>query len=81
MEQEIIYLVSQKDRDGNWNKLVKSQEHFWFDQKEAIDYIKNQPEWHQPCLAVFAVEITINSATKIFDGKDYLARKEAGKNP
>lgn len=79
VEKEVIYLVSQKYIDGEWHKLAKSQELFWWNQKGAIDYIKSFEPELQPCLAVFRAEITIDHIVKVFDGKDYIARHEAAK--
>lgn len=70
IEKEIIYIISQKDPDGNWNKLVKSQERWFYTKSEALEWLKIQPDWLQVFLAVFEVEITIDNVNKVFDGKN-----------
>jgi hypothetical protein len=66
-EREIIYLISQKDREGEWNKLVKSQEQWWYSPEEALKFFNKQEKWFQDCNAIFEVEIDINNVQKIHD--------------
>ena len=69
MEQEEIYIVSQKARGGDWHKWVKSQDRWWYSENEAIEWLKTQPDWLQVSNAVFKILITVDRVEKIFDGK------------
>jgi hypothetical protein len=66
---EEFYLVSQKDRNGEWNKLCKSQELWWYDEKDAVEWLKKQPDWFQVCNAVFKITTEFEKIEKVFDGE------------
>lgn len=70
--KEEIYIVSQKSGDGSFNKLVKSQEKWWYDEKDAIAWLKSQDEWFQIFNAVFRIVIDIDEVEKVYDGKTEL---------
>lgn len=69
-ELEIIYLVGSKGKDGEYRKLVKCYDVWFYTENEAIDFLKNKVDKDlQVFNAVFEAEITINKVKKILDGK------------
>jgi len=71
---EEIYIISQKYIDGGWNKLVKSQERFWWTKEEAVKWLSHQETWFQQANAVFKLVIDDEGVEKVFDGKDGLIK-------
>jgi len=74
MSEEYVYIISQKDSDGNFNKIVKSQERWWLTYKEAEDWFNTQEDWFKPFNAIFEVKMTFTNIKKIKDGKEGLER-------
>lgn len=66
---EEIYVVSVKGLDGDWHKLVKSQENWWYTKEEAIKWLSYQEPWFRQSNAVFKMLIE-DKGEKVFDGKD-----------
>lgn len=64
---EEIYIVSQKDRNGDFNKLCKSQERWWYSAKEAQTWLDSQPDYLRVSNAVFKLIINLDSAIKVAD--------------
>lgn len=71
MEQETIYLIGSKGKDGQWRKLVKCFDNWFYTEAEALHFLNNQVESDmRQFYAVFEAEITINNVKKIFDGRN-----------
>ncbi len=70
MEREAIYLIGSKGKDGEYRKLVKCLDQWFYTEKEAIWYLENTlDESLREFYAVFEVEITIDKVKKIYDGR------------
>ncbi len=65
MEQEEIFVVSQKYIGGGWNKLAKSQELFWWSESQAKNWLEDQPDWFRQANAVFKLLINIEKVEKV----------------
>ncbi len=64
---DYVYIVSQKDKDHNWNKLCKSQYLWWDTEKEAINWLNGQPDWFQRSNAVFKCLMCLSEIEKIYE--------------
>jgi hypothetical protein len=64
---EEIYIVSQKTKDGDFNKLAKSQEQWWYSKQEAVDWLAKKEDWFRKGNAVFKVIIEITKIEKVYD--------------
>lgn len=56
-ECEDIFLVSQTRDSGRWNKLVKSQERWWYDEGMAQGWLDAQEDWFKESNKVFKVRV------------------------
>ena len=66
--RELIFIVSGKGRDGQFNKLCKSQEHFWWTEKEAEQFLNDMDPAMQCFNAVFELDLQILGIRKGLDG-------------
>lgn len=69
MEQEYIYIISQKAIDGNFHKIAKSQDMWWYTESEARSYLTSMEPIMQISCAVFKVLATFTEIEKVFDVK------------
>ena len=58
-ECEDIFLVSQTRNGGEWNKLVKSQERWWYSEQEAQRWLDTQEDWFKESNKVFKCRINL----------------------
>ncbi len=70
LDVEEVFIISQKYRDGGWNKIVKSQEQWWYDYSEALTWLDMQPGWFKQANAIFKVTMVLTTIEKVFDGKE-----------
>ncbi len=64
LEVEEVFVVSQTAH-GNWNKLVKSQEQFWFSEDGAKLWFDKTEDWFKKSNAVFKLEIGVTKIEKV----------------
>jgi hypothetical protein len=68
---EDIYLVSQTNIDGKWNKLVKSQERWWYSANAAYSWLSTQEDWFRECNKVFKARLSLTGIEKVSLSDDY----------
>lgn len=66
-QYEIIFIVSQKDGNGEWNSLSKSQLQWWDTKVEAVKWFDAQEQWFRDSNAVFEVAVKISHVAKVHD--------------
>jgi hypothetical protein len=58
---EDIFIVSQTRDGGQWNKIVKSQERWWYSAKEAQAWLDQQEDWFKDSNKVFKARMSLRN--------------------
>lgn len=58
---EDIFIVSQTRNGGQWNKIAKSQDQWWYNEREAQEWLDAQPDWFRISNRVFSVRMSLTN--------------------
>lgn len=62
---EDVFIVSQTCSNGEWNKIVKSQNIWWYSEKEAQEWLDEQEDWFRASNKVFSVRMELRDIKRV----------------